>query len=399
MIIGGAESYIITKSKWLLEHGHAIVVISNGGENVKKLPFGIKHVMFETEISPASFSQEGYDQYLADFSNVLLSEKIDVIEVHNTSPVIHVALSYSITKIPFLINILNERSYQHNPFLKKITRQLSSTGIIYVLTTGMKRFIEIKVNHVINAQVIPIPVFVEGAEAEITSQKYILSVCRMAKDKMYIKHLITEFGKLLEERKIESEFKLYVVGDGELFSEVSGQASVVNRMLGVEAVVMLGTVVGEQLHALYKNASLYVGMGTSLLLAASLGKACILPGYTTKTIPYAWGVWGERDSDRNVLAVSEYQKYPRKSFSVQIEELLNDNSKKHDLEIKAKQLFEEVYHIDAIMKRWEAEYFRIVDYFSVRANECLLLQNINLRWMIRVYRPLWCLYNIIRKKQ
>lgn len=30
MIIGGAETYIITKSRWLISHGHTVTVVSGG---------------------------------------------------------------------------------------------------------------------------------------------------------------------------------------------------------------------------------------------------------------------------------------------------------------------------------------------------------------------------------
>ena len=44
MIVGGTETYIIRKSRWLLNHGHQVVVISEGGELAGALPDGVKHV-------------------------------------------------------------------------------------------------------------------------------------------------------------------------------------------------------------------------------------------------------------------------------------------------------------------------------------------------------------------
>ena len=112
MIIGGAETYIITKSRWLISHGHTVTVVSGGGENVVNLPEGAEHVEFTTEVSPASFTRRGYKEYLHELSEILTSRNIEVIEVHNTTPIIHIAASYDEHRIPFLVNVLNELTLQ-----------------------------------------------------------------------------------------------------------------------------------------------------------------------------------------------------------------------------------------------------------------------------------------------
>ena len=47
MIVGGAETYIIRKAKWLTENGNEIVVISEGGCLVESLPKGVKHIQIK----------------------------------------------------------------------------------------------------------------------------------------------------------------------------------------------------------------------------------------------------------------------------------------------------------------------------------------------------------------
>ena len=47
MVIGGAETYVINKCDWLIDRGFEVIVISEGGENVKNLPDGAEHIILK----------------------------------------------------------------------------------------------------------------------------------------------------------------------------------------------------------------------------------------------------------------------------------------------------------------------------------------------------------------
>lgn len=396
MIIGGAETYILTKSRWLVKHGHSVVVVSDGGMNVENLPGDVKHIHFQTEISPASFSSKDYETYIAGLSNLLLSEKVDVIEAHNTSPIVHVAMCYPKTKIPYFINILNERSYFRNPLLNKITTNIAPYKLCYTLTPQMASYVSSRVGKKVEATILPIPMKGIDPDGEKYNGNYILSVCRMAPDKMYVKYLIENVRLLLRDGRIGNQYKLLLVGEGDLFNEVRKIATEANRALGKIAIEMLGTVTGKELEKLYRGAALYVGTGTSLLLAASCGKPCIIPGFTRNTMPYAWGIWGERESDKDVLSVSELQNYSRSGYADIIEKLLKNESLRNRLGKQARDLFERYYDLTQIMSRWEMEYGRIIEIFSEKTAALEIAQKSDIRPTIRFYRPLWKLRQMLK---
>lgn len=391
MIIGGAETYILTKSRWLVNHGHSVVVISEGGENVKNLPDGVRHIEFKTEVSPASFTFSGYDRYIDRFSTLLQNEKIDIIEAHNSSPVVHTAMSYLKTGIPYLINILNERSYACNPLLNKITRNIAPYGLFYTLTSQMASYISSCIGKDVNATVLPIPMKGIDLSGEKKEGDYILSVCRMAADKMYVKHLIEDFSSLMYSEHLPSRYKLLLVGKGELYEEVKQTAKKANRMIGWNAVEMLGTVTGRELEKLYRGAALYVGTGTSLLLGASCSKACIIPGFTKRTMPYAWGIWGEREEDKNVLSVSELQHYMKTNYTDLLRDLANNPERRIQAGIKAKEIFDRHYDSDKIMNQWEKEYAKVSAIFVQGKNALDIAVKSDIRNTIRFYRPFWLL--------
>lgn len=392
MIIGGAETYIITKSKWLLSHGHNIIVISGGGENVVNLPIGTKHINFNTEISPASFSKKEYKKYIAQLSTILIKEQIDLIEAHNTSPVIHAAMSFRITGIPFLINILNERTYLYNPFLKQLTANLAPFGLLYTLTTQMQSYIEKRIKHSIKATIIPIPVENIQEHNAPHNGRYVLSVCRMAADKMYIKYLIKDFLTLHKESKIPKDYRLLIVGDGTLRNEVQILAN-----QNTQIIKMLGTVVGKELEELYRNAEIYVGTGTSLLLGASCKTPCLIPGFTETSMPYCWGIWGERPEDKDVLSVSELQHYPRSTYADTLNELIQNPSKRIIAGQKAYTLYQQYYTFQSIMERWEKEYTKIITIFDNKKITQEIYKKSNISIIINRFRPLWLLRNLVRK--
>ncbi|MBD9180306.1 MAG: glycosyltransferase [Odoribacter splanchnicus] len=401
MIVGGAETYIIIKSRWLIAHGHQVTVVSAGGCNVSNLPSQVEHVEFITEISPGAFSCNEYEDYLKKLANILIARKIEVIEAHNTSPAIHVAQAYKYHKIPFLINILNERTYLYNPFLKILTKRLAMTGVLYTLTKQMVVFIESQLKRKIKANIIPIPVegipLMEQMEGKEQKEMYILSVCRMEADKMYVKYLIQEFGVLLQTRRLPITCKLHLVGEGKLLDTVKKLVQRVNENVGAEVITMLGTLVGEKLWQEYRGASLYVGTGTSLLLAASCGKPALIPGYTIKSMPYAWGVWGERESDVEVLATTEKQNNPRSKYCDIIEELLvKCPSRAIEAGRNAHRIYNAYYSIEPIMERWQKEYGNIVMIFSKKAVE--IEKAIDIAFHVKLYRIVWKCYNIIRKR-
>lgn len=369
MIIGGAETYVINKCEWLLAHGFNVIVISEGGENVSHLPQGTLHILLEgISLPPLVFTKNQYTDFKKKFATLLLDHKIDVIEAHNSYPIVHVASVYKDTKIPFCLNVLSELSYSRNPLLKIITKKLNEFGLFYLLTHQMNQFIEKATNKKLNAVIIPIPVKAIPKIEANSDSKYILSVSRLSRDKDYVRYLIQDFYELYKENKVFRDYKLIIVGDGNLYDELNEIASTINIEVSNKIILLKGTVVGNDLEILYQNCTMFVGMGTTLLLAASCGKPSIIAGFTPETSRCAWGFWGENDLDANIIAINSSKERISTSFQLTINSILLSDARKVAAGDAALKMFKSNYDYDSIMRLWKDEYIRISEVFKLNGS-------------------------------
>ena len=370
-IVGGAETYIIRKSQWLIEHGHNVLVISTGGCFVEMLPNRVRHICLEDlSVAPYTLSPSRLKYLLGTLSSILLDEKIDVIEAHNTYPVFYVFMSYRKHKIPFILNVLNELSYDSNWELQRITRILDKLKCYYTLTGKMNDYIEMKCGCSLHPNIFPIPLNDPSSKDYIKSdfQNYILTVGRLASDKMYLKYLIKDFGAFLDENKLYSNKTLLVVGDGPLKNDIEQMIHAINSRHHRKAIILLGSVVGEELERLYAGCELYIGVGTTLLIAASYAKPSIIGAAYTQLQPHAFGFWGTHPEDKDVIAGS-FDIVDRK---ITYKEILmgffsSTESQRKQLGYQAYSLFKNNYELNVIMEKWDTVYFNHVRNVSMNS--------------------------------
>jgi len=391
MMIGGAETYIITKSQWLIKNNKSVVIISEGGENIANIPKGCKHIAIKgLAESPSNFSRREYKRLISCICKILTEEDIDIIEVHNTFPIIHIAESYRLTKIPYIVNILSELCCDNNIMMSVSLWCIANSGICYTLNKVMHEYLEKKIKRTIKAEIIPIPI--NGIdEKDIKEEAYILSVSRMSNEKMYVKHLINSF------MEVKKNYRLIVVGDGEYYDDIYQLAEQVNQHLGRNAIEVLGTVVGERLEYLYKRCSIFVGMGTTMLLGASCGKPCVLPGLTKKTMPYAWGYWGENPIDKDILAVNEGNTREATMYSQSLNMLILDKERRHIAGSAAKKMYKENYDIDRIMEQWVKVYENKIHKFK-KGGFSILIYSIIQSVFIDIFRIIYRMYKYMVSK-
>lgn len=367
MIIGGAETYVINKSEWLVRHGFEVLVISEGGENVKNLPADVSHIVLKgISQTPLGFSNKEYCLFIEKFKSILIDNKVTVIEAHNTAPIVHVALVYKHTKIPFLINILNELSYLRNPLLIIITKKLDVFRLVYVLTLEMNQYIERIVKRKVNSTIIPIPVKPILTDDLNHDKKYILSVSRLSDDKYYVKYLIEDFYELYKSSDKFLDYKLVIVGEGSCYNELNSLKNSINKEVNKEIVELRGTLFGNDLVDVYKNCTCFVGMGTTLLLAASCKKTAIIAGFTSETNKFSWGFWGENELDSNIMAIGSAENRIKTSFQTSITLVVESEKRRISSGEAAYKMFKKNYDYISIMTLWEKEYQKVIDVFKLK---------------------------------
>lgn len=368
MIVGGVEQYIAVKCQWLNKHGHQTIVISAGGCNIHCLPKDTEHFTIKELVStPYSLTSSNLKVVLDKITAILKSANIDIVESHNIWAVVYTSLAYRTNKIPFLLNVLAEAAYDKNPILQKLTKTLDEHRLYFTLTNNMNKYIQEKCRSKLHPTILPIPVYHE--EIVSTDDHFVLSVCRMDEEKMYVKHAIQGFYNGIKNGLIDPDYKFIAVGEGPLFSEVKEIADRVNKDLNREVVIMPGTIIGNRLYELYAHCTCYIGMGTTLLTAASYSKPCIRTGFQKTTAPYAWGFWGEnakRDRDEIVYTDGfdgtpiEYEKI--------LSDILNNPDKRHELGKSAGKVFKDNYCIEKIMNEWEKTYETLSSSYEYSGN-------------------------------
>lgn len=392
LIVGGAEQYVITKSEWLIRKGYNVIVISEGGVWESKLPEGVKHFRLKGIMqSPYSIGKQDYNLLLLTLSSILINNKIDIIEGQNTWPILHVINSYSIHGIPYYMNILLELSYYRNYLLQYATRYMSRQKLYYTLTEKMNTYIESKCKEKLNPTIINIPIS-QQTGVNIEDDKYILSVCRLVPEKMYVKSLINGFTDLIVNNK-EIKHKLIIVGDGELFDEIRILVNNNNNRIGEERIVIKGTVEGIELTKLFSRCTVYVGMGTTLLIAASVHKPCIICGFEPKTMNMAWGFWGDNekaDKDEIVYTQSSIHRN-EENFESILRRLLGSNDLRKEKAINAYNLFTKFYSIESVMEKWEKEYVRLID--NQHPKELKFISR-KMLWVSNLYRYIYKIYSL-----
>lgn len=359
MSIGGAETYIIRKSNWLIGNGYEVIIISEGGESVKVLDNSIKHFVIKgIEFPPYILKKKELSSIIKSVTNILIEEKVDIIEAHNNYPAIYAVLSLKKVFIPLIINILIDTAFIKNPLLYILCKNLQKYDSVYAISKQTSVNLNKTFFKNIKFKILNIPLNPPKKNLPQLTEKYILSVSRMSSEKMYVKELINSYVHLLKKNVIPADIKLLIIGDGPLFKEVEKMAKEGNKYLSKEKIILLGYVTGIELDVYFYNCTLYVGMGTTLLTAASYKKPCLLPGFEKKTMKYTWGFWGEEESHKDYI-VGDRSLYKKKdTYENSLSFFFNNQNIQKELGNKAYELYSKYFSLEKIMIEWDITYNR-----------------------------------------
>jgi len=363
MTIGGAETYIIRKSKWLINNGYEVIVISEGGESVKTLDNTIKHFTIKgIEMPPYIFKKEELSSIIKSVTNILIEEKVDIIEAHNNYPAIYAILSLKKVFIPLITNILIDTAFIKNPLLYILCKNLQKYDSVYAISKQTSVNLNKAFFKNIKFKILNIPLNPPKKNLPQLTEKYILSVSRMSSEKMYVKELINSYVHLSKKNVIPADIKLLIIGDGPLFTEVKKMAIDGNKYLSSEKIILLGYVTGIELDIYFHNCILYVGMGTTLLNAASYKKPCLLPGFEKKTMNYTWGFWGEEDFYKDYIVGDQSLYMKKNTYDNSLSFFFGNQNIQKYLGNKAYELYSSYFTLDEIMKEWDLVYKKCFSY-------------------------------------
>lgn len=395
MVIGGAESYIIVKSRYLIKRGYTVIVISTGGGNVANLPDGVKHFTLNNiDKAPYELSGHKRKELIRNLEEILLVHRIDLVEAHNTYPIYYGALVSCKMGIACLYNLLNELSHRKQLITNILVKEFSQAGCYFTLTEQMNRFVVSEVGHELKPVVLPIPVEgIEVSNGDCGDKNYILTVCRFASDKLYVLSLIEGFAEAVMSGGMPQGIVLKIVGDGELREDIERRVTEANVKIGHKAVDLLGFKCGDELEQLFCACTLYVGMGTTMLKAAQLGKAVMCVGLEPPLSYYVWGFWGE-NPERDVHNLAEQTNDIANGIVfAKALQVVTDKDRLKILGDKAKALFNSYYELNHIMWQWEKHYERI------SKERYILPARIKRRLEFRAFvlHPVWSIFQFIKR--
>lgn len=319
-IDGGTETYILNKARWLSKNNYLVTIVSSGGIKVNDIDNYISHITInDLDKNPVLISFKKKKNVKNKLIQVINEKKITVVETYELNPVKYVFLS-NIISLDIKINlvILSELGFKKDPILQFILFYFDSLNCLYTLNKSMVNminrqiFFKLKNIKIINLPVEHKPIYPSNI------MPYILSVCRMSEEKMYIKHLISEF-KDLKSTIGNEKLMLYIVGDGPLLSSVKTLVNNLDSEVSAR-IKLFGTIKGNSLQVLFQNCWLYVGMGTTLINAGVYGKPSIISSFEDEFMHKALGIFGQGNNDsfgqRNKFSKpGSYKNYITKFFN------------------------------------------------------------------------------------
>lgn len=277
--IGGAETHVVELAKELKKRGYNIVVTSNGGVYVQELESaGIKHYTVPLQNKNPKNVLKAWKMLRA----IIEEEKIDLVHSHARIPSFILGKLQKSMKFPFVTTAHWVFSTKYG--LKYITDWGQRTvAVSEDIKTYLMENYHIPAEHIyVTINGIDTEKFSPELDKIPAEQKLGLSktdntivyVSRMDTDRSLVAHqLITAVEQL---DKIIENLRLVIVGGGNDYDAVAGEAKAANEKLGREAIVLTGA--RTDINNLVAPAKLFVGVSRAALEAMAAEKPVIIAG-------------------------------------------------------------------------------------------------------------------------
>lgn len=344
--VGGGETLIMRRTRWLTSHGHSVLVACPEGPAVKLFEEAGATVTLlrNIELYPDALSVMEWCQLRERIVRALDGKPVDAIEVHTLSMLTHATFIAPVLGAKVLLNVIHPDSLSDIP--DEVFRMLEERKALHSINAASLAPTEKRLGRPLaGALIVPVPVDVPHAEftpRPMTSSPRILTVARLVHDKRYVLALI-DTVKSLKGRF--ADIHLDVIGDGELRPRVEERVA----SLGLAGSVTLhGTVHPDQLHEHYERCDIFVGMGTAGLHAAAQSRPVVIAFLDTDE-PITPGVLPD-------LGLTEFgERTPggiEKPWLPVVTRLLEDAPYREDVARRGHALVQQHFSMDAVMTRW-----------------------------------------------
>jgi phosphatidylinositol alpha-1,6-mannosyltransferase len=308
--VGGAENYIDSIAKTMVEKGHEVFVLAPLYPNCKKFEkfnnYQIIRTDFRDNLKKGIFYHLRVLNFLPGFHKIIQEVKPDIVHFQYTNPF---GVLFFINKLKKIKSFASAHGndilfFGNDWFARHLLKSVmkNMNGIITVSDNSKKLLVDVGGNpkniHVVynGTDFYKFQPTAKQVRKHDKNMWRILTVCRLVERKG-VDVLIKAFSKVLKKTPAE----LYIVGEGPMKSELKDIANT----LGIKNKVhFLGKVSEEQLIEQYNLCDVFVlvsrvmdeaneieGFGISIVEAMAFGKPVI--GSTTGGIPSAIkGDWG-----------------------------------------------------------------------------------------------------------
>jgi len=350
--IGGAELYILRKTRHLTECGFKVYIVAVKASNInfkEFLNFTFQEFP-ELRYIPNFFSKKLRDKLISEILIFIDYDKEDeiLIESHEGTPALwaelfaqkirRVNLVYCITPVKLDNNILKEFYYS-----KVKQGELVGCDEYYIPCTFGSNFKNVYFNIPYDFYEIEgvSKVRVKECDSRKTCGKYIKIITVSRIEKSYVKQSIVDLANFCRENpNVRMKYKLVLSKDRGL--EFAKLKSVINKNRAPNFEVILDGPVRKMTVEVFENYDLFIGMGTSVLNAVSVGIPAVVVDYRTNKY---YGFFGY-----DYFAFGAGQKIAENELEIFLNGVLNGEIDLCNVKKKALEYLLDNYDIDKIDK-------------------------------------------------
>ncbi|WP_208560221.1 glycosyltransferase [Marinilactibacillus kalidii] len=350
--VGGIQTLIYRKSKWLIEHGYNVILLTSSK--------GIMHNSFESIgvniiTSNVFFTNSlGTKELINCFNEIIGAmnnqDKIDVVECFEPVNAHNGLIISKLFNAKLLVGVYHPKAFTtgfeiRNQSYLNLIKVLDESGSLVFMNEDVlvshESFYNIKIN---NSSIIKLPVDQKETRPHFIHNEcfVVVSIGRLVDFKKYVYGLISDFDEFYA---INKNSRLEIIGDGNEKENIVKFAKTFQSYRDGK-IIFLGTIPYSELDEYLYKASLVIGMGTSVLETSSAGiPSVIAPAYFQSNISNGYVFENDNVGDTKNNCSNTYRYYMDTLYNIDIEAY-------SEISKKCSDFVKNNYDINIIMEEW-----------------------------------------------